>query len=161
MRHYELLVIFKPTLTEEEKLSQVDSLKDLLSKNGASIEVIEDKGTRTLAYEIQKHKRAHYFVLYFTAPGSSISEIERIIRFNEDIIKFMTVKYENKKEIAFWETLTNGVKNNNQKRDDRAKAQEEKKEAQKKEEEKKTEETEETEEIKEEKEETKETSEEK
>jgi small subunit ribosomal protein S6 len=110
MRHYELLVILKPTLTDEEKSSQVDFLKDLLAKNEALIEVIEDKGTRNLAYEIQKHKRGHYYVIYFKAPSSSIAEIERMIRFNEEIIKFMTVKYENKKEIAFWETLSNNVK---------------------------------------------------
>ncbi len=119
MRHYELLVILKPTLTDEEKLAQVDFLKELLSKNKATIEVIEDKGTRVLAYEIQKHKRAHYFVFYFTAQGSSISEIERMIRFNEDIIKFMTVKYENKKEVSFWETLVNSVKKDNGKKEDK------------------------------------------
>ncbi len=113
MRHYELLVILKPTLTDEEKSSQVDFLKDLLAKNDAQIEVIEDKGTRNLAYEIQKHKRGHYYVIYFKAPSSSIAEIERMIRFNEEIIKFMTVKYENKKEIAFWETLCNSVKKTN------------------------------------------------
>ncbi len=115
MRHYELLVILKPTLTDEEKSSQVEFLKDLLGKNEALIEVIEDKGTRNLAYEIQKHKRGHYYVIYFKAPSSSIAEIERMIRFNEEIIKFMTVKYENKKEIAFWETLSNNVKKSNQK----------------------------------------------
>ncbi len=119
MRHYELLVILKPTLTDEEKLAQVDFLKELLSKNKATIEVIEDKGTRVLAYEIQKHKRAHYFVFYFIAQGSSISEIERMIRFNEDIIKFMTVKYENKKEVSFWETLVNSVKKDNGKKEDK------------------------------------------
>ncbi len=115
MRHYELLVILKPTLTDEEKSSQVEFLKDLLGKNEALIEAIEDKGTRNLAYEIQKHKRGHYYVIYFKAPSSSIAEIERMIRFNEEIIKFMTVKYENKKEIAFWETLSNNVKKSNQK----------------------------------------------
>ncbi len=115
MRHYELLVILKPTLTDEEKSSQIESLKDLLGKNEAVIEVIEDKGTRNLAYEIQKHKRGHYYVIYFKAPPSAIAEIERIIRFNEDIIRFLTVKYENKKEIAFWETLSSNVKKSNQK----------------------------------------------
>ncbi len=116
MRYYELLVIVKPTLTDEEKSSLVESfLKELFAKNEALIEAIEDKGTRNLAYEIQKHKRGHYFVFYFKAPSSSIAEIERMIRFNEDIIKFITVKYENKKEIAFWETLVAKVKKNSQK----------------------------------------------
>ena len=120
MRHYELLVILKPTLTDEEKSSQVEFLKDLLGKNEALIEAIEDKGTRNLAYEIQKHKRGHYYVIYFKAPSSAIAEIERMIRFNEEIIKFMTVKYENKKEIAFWETLSSNIKKINQKAEAKA-----------------------------------------
>jgi len=115
MRRYELLVILKPTLTDEEKNAQIESLKETFAKNGAEIAVIEDKGMRTLAYEIQKHKRGHYYVIYFQAPGNAISEIERVIRFNEEIIRFMTVKYENKKEMAFWETLVNNVKKANQK----------------------------------------------
>jgi len=123
MRHYELLVILKPTLTDEEKSAQVDFLQDLLTKNEALVEVIEDKGTRNLAYEIQKHKRGHYYVIYFKAPSSSIAEIERMIRFNEEIIKFMTIKYENKKEIAFWETLSNNVKKTLKKTEEKTKSQ--------------------------------------
>jgi len=122
MRHYELLVILKPTLTDEEKSSLAEFLKDLLAKNEALIEAIEDKGTRNLAYEIQKHKRGHYYVIYFKAPSSAIAEVERMIRFNEEIIKFMTVKYENKKEIAFWETLSSNVKKSNQKVEEKAEA---------------------------------------
>jgi len=115
MRLYELLVVLKPTLTDEEKNAQIESLKETFAKNGAEIAVIEDKGMRTLAYEIQKHKRGHYYIIYFKAPTSAIAEIERVIRFNEEIIRFMTVKYENKKEMAFWETLVEGVKKANQK----------------------------------------------
>ncbi len=115
MRHYELLVILKPTLTDEEKVTQVDFLKNLLEKNKALLEALEDKGTRNLAYEIEKNKRGHYFVLYFKSPAKAIAEIERLVRLNENIIKFMTVKYENKKEIAFWEKLANNVNKKNQK----------------------------------------------
>jgi len=43
-----------------------------------------------------------------------------MIRFNEDIIKFMTVKYENKKEVSFWETLVNSVKKDNGKKEEKA-----------------------------------------
>ncbi len=120
MRHYELLVILKPTLTDEENSSQVESLKELLDKNSALIEAIEDRGIRNLAYEIQKHKRGHYYVIYFKAPSSAISEIERVIRFNEEILKFMTIKYENKKEIAFWETLSSKVKKSSQETQEKA-----------------------------------------
>ncbi len=110
MRHYELLVVIKPTLTEEESSARADFLKELLEKNGAEIESIDDMGIKNLAYEVKKNKRGHYFVYYFKAPASAIAEIERIIRITEDIIKFLSVKYESKKEVVFWEQLAGKAK---------------------------------------------------
>lgn len=51
-----------------------------------------------------------YYVVYFTAPTALIAELTRNIRYNENIIRFLTVKYENKKEIEAWEKLSKGIK---------------------------------------------------
>lgn len=110
MRHYELLLVLKPTLTEEEVQQKANLMKEVLENNGAQIESVLEMGTRRLAYEVQKFERGTYFVFYFQAPASSIKEVERLIRINEDIIKFMTVKFEKKKEIAHWEKLANAAK---------------------------------------------------
>lgn len=69
-------------------------------------------GTRKLAYTIKKYERGTYFVIYFTAPTALITELTRNIRYNEDIIRFLTVKYENKSEISAWEKLSKGIKLN-------------------------------------------------
>ncbi len=106
MRHYELLIILKPTLTEEEIKAKVDFVKEVLEKNQAQIASLQDLGMRKLGYEIDKHQRGHYFVFYYKAPPSSIAEIERIMRITEEILRFLTVKYENKKEIKQWEILS-------------------------------------------------------
>ncbi len=102
MRHYELLTVLKPTLTEEETKAKMDFLKDILEKNGAQIAATQVMGTRRLAYPIQKLERGYYSVFYFTAPTTAILEIERIIRITEEFIRFMSVKYENQKELRFW-----------------------------------------------------------
>lgn len=107
MKHYELLLVFKPTLTEEETGQKVALMKEVLEKNGAVIATMVEMGARKLAYEVKKYERGTYFVFYFQAPSTSIFEIERLIRFNEDIIKFLTVKFENKKEIEHWKKLSN------------------------------------------------------
>ena len=107
MRHYELLLVIKPTLTEEETQQKVDLIKEVLVKNGAEMKATLAMGTRRLAYEIEKFERGAYFALYFTAPTASIKEVERIIRINEEIIRFMTVKFESKKELTHWEKLVN------------------------------------------------------
>jgi small subunit ribosomal protein S6 len=102
MRHYELLTVLKPTLTEEETKAKVDFLKEILEKNGAQIAAFQEMGTRRLAYPIQKLERGYYSVFYFTAPTSAIIEVERLIRITEEFIRFMSVKYENQKEMAYW-----------------------------------------------------------
>ncbi len=124
MKHYELLIVLKPTLTDEETKAKVDFVKEVLEKNGAQIAAIDDRGMRKLAYEIQKHQRGHYFVFYFTAPPSSINEIERVIRITEEIIRFLTVKYENKKEIKQWETLSSAVTSKGQEKKEEKKEEE-------------------------------------
>ena len=102
MRHYELLVVAKPTLTVEELQAKLTFLKEILEKNGAVIAAIQEMGTRKLAYQINKFERGTYVVFYFTAPTAAIAEVERLIRIAEEFIRFMTVKFENQKEIGFW-----------------------------------------------------------
>ena len=104
-RRYELLFVLKPTLVEEELQAKITFLKEVLEKNGAEISALQDMGTKRLAYQVQKFERGHYGVFYFTAPTSSILEVERILRISEDFIKFMTVRYEKQKEIKHWNKL--------------------------------------------------------
>ena len=97
LKHYETMFILKPTLTEEETVAQLDGVKALFEKNGAEIVATENIGIKELAYEIEKCKRGYYYVIYFKAPANSIAEIERNYRNNEELIRFMFIKYETKK----------------------------------------------------------------
>ena len=105
MKHYELLFVVKPTLTEEEMKAKFDFIKGVVEKNGCEIKAVKDMGIRKLAYEIEKHERGHYFVLYFIGAPSAMDEILRNLRLTEEIIRFLNVKFEKKKEIAQWEKL--------------------------------------------------------
>lgn len=105
MKHYETMFIVKPTLVEEEIKQKIDFYKDAITKNGGSIQTCLDMGMRNLAYEIKKHKRGYYFVIYFTAEPKSILELERLYRINEDILRFIVIKYESKKEQKAWQIL--------------------------------------------------------
>lgn len=110
MKHYEVLFILKPTLTEEEVSAKVDFVKEVLNKNGASIENVVEMGTRKLAYKIKKYERGTYFVFYFKSEPSFIKELERVLGITEEVIRFLIIKYENKKEVAAWEKLSKGIK---------------------------------------------------
>lgn len=110
MRHYELLFILKPTLTEDEVKVKTDFIKEIITKNGGEIANVVEMGTRKLAYKIEKYERGTYFVIYFKAPTQLIAELVRNLRITEEVIRFLPVKYENKKEIAAWEKLSKGQK---------------------------------------------------
>lgn len=112
MKHYEVLFILKPTLTENEVGEKVDFVKEILTKNGGEIESIVPMGTRKLAYAIKKYERGTYFVIYFKAPPALIAELQRLLGITEEIIRFLIVKYENRKEIAAWEKLSKGLGQN-------------------------------------------------
>ncbi len=103
MNHYETLFILKPTLTEEEIKGNVEKIKDSLTSQNANILAIDNIGLRRLAYPVKKNERGIYYVLYYKAEGSIISEFERKLKFNEDVLKFLTIKYRTKREIAKFE----------------------------------------------------------
>ena len=111
MRHYELLFVLKPTLTEEENKERFEHVKGILEKNGCEIASINDMGVRKLAYEIEKFERGHYYVIYYKAEPAVIDEILRNLRFTEEVIRFLNVKYISKKDIANWEKLVKGTFN--------------------------------------------------
>lgn len=105
MRHYETMFIVKPTLVEEQIQERIDFFKDIITKNNGEIVATQDMGMRNLAYIIKKHSRGYYFVIYFKAEPTLISELERLYKINEDILRFIVIKYESKKEVKQWEVL--------------------------------------------------------
>jgi len=109
LRHYETMFILKPTLTDEEKEKIVESIKDVIAQRGGEVAALDNIGVRELAYPIQKFERGHYYIIYYKAPADAVLELERQMRYNEDLLRFMTVKYENKKEIKRWEEMVKNV----------------------------------------------------
>jgi small subunit ribosomal protein S6 len=105
MTCYETLFVVKPTLTDEETAAQIAKIKDVLAKEGAELVGTDDMGMRKLAYPVEKHARGYYTVLFYKGEGSVITELERNLRINEDIIKFLTVKYVKNKELAQFDKL--------------------------------------------------------
>jgi small subunit ribosomal protein S6 len=105
MNNYETLFVLKPTLTEEEMNANIAKVKTTLEQESAKILAIDEMGMRRLAYPVAKYERGFYVIIYYNAEGSIISEFERKLKFNEDVIKFLTVRYSNRKEVAQFEKL--------------------------------------------------------
>ncbi len=124
MRHYETLFVLKPTLTEEETKEKFEFIKNVIENNGGEIVATEDVGVRKLAYPIQKFERGHYFIIYFKAPSETVRELERIYRITEDIIRFLTIKYETNKDIKAWEKMVERAKKHSGKKEENKETQE-------------------------------------
>ena len=105
MRHYENLVIVKPTFTAEEIQASINAIEEVITSNGGEIATTQTMGMRKLAYPINKNERGYYHVVYYKIAPAAISEIERRFRINEDLLRFMTIKYDTNREIAAWAKL--------------------------------------------------------
>ena len=111
MRHYENLVIVKPTLTEEEIKNTIAAVEEVITSNGGEISARDAMGIRKLAYPIAKNERGFFYVIYYTIQPAAISEIERRFRINEELLRFVTIKYDTKREVTAWNQLVDKVNN--------------------------------------------------
>lgn len=94
MNKYESIIIIKPT-DEQEKVNKViTKYKELLESFSDRKVKIDDMGTRKLAYTVKGFDEGNYLVMYFYGEGKDIAELERQYRIDDDVIKFMTVKFE-------------------------------------------------------------------
>ncbi|MBU0580315.1 MAG: 30S ribosomal protein S6 [Candidatus Margulisbacteria bacterium] len=92
MEGYELLFVIKPGL-EQEKIDQIfEKVKKVLLDNGATIDVEDKIGEKELAVQIKKFSKGSFFRLEFNAPGKAISEMQRVIKITDQIIRHMCVK---------------------------------------------------------------------
>ena len=93
MNKYESVVIISPNVDEEGIKSLISRFSDLINNDG-KVEKVDELGKRKLAYEVKKFEEAFYVVFYFEAKPELITELERNYRITDEVIKFMTVKYE-------------------------------------------------------------------
>ncbi len=95
MRNYEVMYIVRPNIEDEERKNLVERVNKILTDNGAEITESKDWGKRRLAYEINNYRDGYYQIVNFKAEPDTIREFERLIRINEDIIRYLIVKEEN------------------------------------------------------------------
>ena len=99
MNYYEKVMIIDPNIDDSVVEDTVGKIKDSIIKQGGEILKTENWGRRKLAYELNKHQKGNYVFLLFKAPPATISELERLCKVLDPIIKFMVVKLTKKKQI--------------------------------------------------------------
>ena len=94
MNKYESVIIINPSLEEQGIKDVITKFTDLINSDG-KVENVDEMGRRKLAYEIKKFKEATYMLFNFEANPDSISELERVYRITDGILKFIVVRKEN------------------------------------------------------------------
>ena len=91
---YEHIFMARQDVTPQQVEAMVDQYKGVIEQNGGSIEKTEMWGLKSLAYRIKKNRKAHFTMFNLNAPANAVAEMERQMRINEDILRFMTIKVE-------------------------------------------------------------------
>ena len=92
MHPYELLYIIKPDVTDEARAALVAKFGALITTPGGTIEKTDEWGKRRLSYTINYITEGYYVIVNFTAAPDSIKELERNLRINEDVIRYMILR---------------------------------------------------------------------
>ena len=91
-RTYELIFIVNPEVAEDEVMRLSEGVQKIITGQGGSIVKTEMMGKRQLAYEINHRKDGTYVLLEVEGSGAEIAEVERRMRVNDQILRYMTVR---------------------------------------------------------------------
>lgn len=94
MAFYESVIVFRQDLTDAQVREKADKFANVIKELGGKISLTEFWGLRTLAYVIRKNKKAHYVMFGVSMPGENLVELERKLRIDEDVIRFLNVRVE-------------------------------------------------------------------
>lgn len=92
IHEYELMLIIRPDLEDSDTFALVEKVEGILKDNDSTLLLRDDWGKRKLAYAIKNHLKGHYVLLMFTSPASTIAEVERRLRNEEPVVRFLTVR---------------------------------------------------------------------
>lgn len=92
MRFYEAVFIVKQDASASHVESRAQECAAIIKEYGGEVTKTEFCGLRYLAYPIKKNKRGHYVLMNLVSSPEGIQEMERKLRLDEDILRFLTVK---------------------------------------------------------------------
>ncbi|HMA98585.1 MAG TPA: 30S ribosomal protein S6 [Wenzhouxiangella sp.] len=118
MRHYEIVLLVHPDQSEQVP-SMLERYQSLVETNGGKVHRSEDWGRLQLAYTIAKLHKAHYLMLNIECDAATLEELEGIFRFNDAILRNLTVR---KDEAETEASIMLKRKENKDERDNRRRA---------------------------------------
>ena len=91
MREYEFVYVIQPDATPEREAEIHQRIDQVVADQNGRFLLRDDWGKRRLAYEIKKFQKGHYFQVNFLGSGKEIGEIERLMRIDSDVLRYLSV----------------------------------------------------------------------
>ena len=98
MALYEHVFLARQDLSQQQVDGLVEQYKGIVEAAGGSVGKVENWGLKSLAYRINKNRKAYYTLMNIDAPSAAVSEIERLQRLSEDVLRYMTIRVEELEE---------------------------------------------------------------
>ncbi len=92
MPFYENVFVARQDLTPNKVTELTDKFAAIIEAQGGKVTKREDWGLRNLAYKIQKNRKGYYVLMNIDAPAAAIVEMERLMRLDENLLRYLTVK---------------------------------------------------------------------
>lgn len=89
---YETAFIARQDLSDAQVKEITDAAQKIITDADGKILKTESWGLRTLAYRIEKNRKGHYVLIESDTPAPALIEMERTLRLNENILRYMTIK---------------------------------------------------------------------
>ncbi len=96
MRRYELMLLLRPDLEDDKLQAAVEKVTRAIVNAGGSLSKVSPWGKRRLAYDIQHHREASYFLIHFDIEPSQVREIERGMLISEEILRHLVTVLEDR-----------------------------------------------------------------
>lgn len=92
--HYETAVIINAALDDEQIEAVVAKITGIITDGGGEISETEKWGRKRLAYTINKNRIGYYVIYRYEAPVELIAEFERLLKIDESVVRFLTIRLE-------------------------------------------------------------------
>ena len=102
---YEGMYILSATLSDDSRKKAFEKITEGIVQKGGEIHKVHEQGRRKLTYEIDGKREGYYYVLYFTAPTTSVIDLWKDYQLHEDLIRFMTMRVESVQETLEFKPL--------------------------------------------------------
>ena len=93
---YELTYVVNPVLEEEQVKKTIKKVDDILAKYKAEVDQKDEWGIQRLTYEMEGKNSGYFVNMYFEVEGKAIEELERLFQIEDDLIRHLILKYDNK-----------------------------------------------------------------